>query len=94
MNDDTYPYASNLIKVEAKLNAAVGTAVTITVKMTATDGAADYTYNSNNPEGSDSRSYRNGQHRHRLFTLDTNTSGGLANGHAPNSTATVSNTTT
>ena len=94
LSDDTYPYASNNIKVEAKLDAAVGTATVITVKTTATDGAQDFTYSGNNPEGSDSQSYRNGTHRIRLFSIDTTTGGGLANAHAPSSTATVSNTTT
>ena len=93
LSDDTYPYASNSIKVEAKLNAAVGTATIITVKMTATDGASDFTFTSGNTEGSDSQSYRNGQHRHQLFTINTTTASGLANAFSPSGTATASNTT-
>ena len=91
LSDDTYPYTANNIKIEAKLNAAPGTAVTITVKTTATDGAADFTFNDNS---ADNQAYRNGTHEHRLITVDTNTSGGLANSYAPSSSAIVSNSTT
>jgi hypothetical protein len=94
LNDDTYPYASNSIEIQAKLDAAVGTATTITVKLIATDGAEDYTYGWPNTEGSDSQSYRNGQHTHSLRTIDTTTGGGLSNAFSPSSTNTVSNTTT
>lgn len=93
LNDDTYPYASNSIEIQAKLNAAVGTATTITVKLIATDGASDYVYGWPNTEGSDSQSYRNGQHTHSLRTINTTTGGGLSNAFSPSSTATVSNTT-
>ena len=93
MNDDTYPYASNSLKIEAKLNAAVGSATVITVKITATDGTTNTTYSSNNTSNIDSQAYRNGQHRHRLFSIDTTTAS-LTNAHAPSSTSTVSNTTT
>ena len=90
LSDDTYPYTANNIKIEAKLDAAVGTAVTITVKTTSTDGSGEFTYN----DGSaDNNAYRNGTHQHRLFSIDTTTAS-LTNAHAPSSTATVSNTTT
>jgi len=94
LSDDTYPYASNNVKVEAKLDAAVGTAVTVTMKITSTDGASDFTFTSGNTQGVNTNAYRNGTHRHRLFTIDTTTGSGLANAFAPSSTATVSNTTT
>jgi len=93
ISDDTYPYASNNISVQAKLDAAVGSAVTITVKMVATDGTSNFTYTGGNTEGSDSQSYRNGQHQHRLSAISTTTGGGLANAHTYSSTATVSNST-
>lgn len=90
LSDDSYPYTANNIKIEAKLDAAPGTAVTITVKTTSTDGSADFTFN----DGSaDNLAYRNGTHEHRLISLDPNTSAGLANSFAPSSTATVSNST-
>ena len=93
MNDDTYPYASNSLRIRAKLNAVVGTATVITVETLATDGTTNYTYSGNNTSNIDSQIYRNGQHRHRLFTIST-TSASLTNAHAQSSTATVSNTTT
>ena len=92
ITSDTYPYTSNSCKIEAKLDAAVGTAVTITVKITSNDGAADFTYTSGNLSGQGTTNYRNGQHEHRLISIDTTTAS-LTNAHAPSSTATVSNTT-
>lgn len=91
LSDDTYPYTANNIKIEAKLDAAPGSATVITIQTTATDGAADFQFND---ASADNEAYRNGTHEHRLITLDTTTSGGLANSFAPSSTATVSNTTT
>ena len=93
LSDNGYPYTANNIKVEAKLNAAVGSATVITVQVTSTDGAADFTFTGGNPSGVDSQAYRNGQHRHRLFTINTTTASGLANAFSPSGTATVSNTT-
>lgn len=92
LNDDTYPYASNYIRFEAKLDAAVGSAVTITVKTSAHDGAADTTFTSGNTSGVDTQAYRNGQHTHTLKTITTTTAS-LTNAHAQSSSATVSNTT-
>tara|TARA_X000001036_G_scaffold425206_1_gene451155 strand:+ start:119 stop:1090 length:972 start_codon:yes stop_codon:yes gene_type:complete len=92
ISDDTYPYASNNISVQAKLDAAVGSAVTMTVKMVATDGTSNFTYTGGNAEGSDSQSYRNGTHRHNLKVTSTTTAS-LANAHAQSSTATASNST-
>jgi hypothetical protein len=94
ITESSSPYTSNYLEVEAKLDAAVGSAVTITVKISAVDGAADTTYTSGNTSGVDATPDRNGQHRHRLFSIDVNTADGLATGHAPASTATTSNNTT
>jgi hypothetical protein len=93
MNDDTYPYASNSVRIEAKLNAAVGSATVITIKTTATDGTTNYTYSGNNTSNIDSQAYRNGQHKHSLYVIST-TSASLTNAHTYSSTATVSNSTT
>jgi hypothetical protein len=41
LTSDNTNYTSNTIQISAKLDAAVGTAVTITVKMVATDAAGD-----------------------------------------------------
>lgn len=44
-------YSSNFVEISAKLNAAVGTAVTMTIKMVSSDPAGDDTYSSNNLGG-------------------------------------------
>ena len=90
LSDDSYPYTANNIKIEAKINAAVGSATVMTIKTTATDGKTEFTYN----DGSaDNQAYRNGQHQHRLISINTTTGGGLANAYAPSGTSTVSNST-
>ena len=94
LSDDTYPYTANVLSVQAKLDAFVGSAVTITIKTIATDGASDATFDNPNTSGVDAQTNRNGQHEHRLSTINTTTAGGLTNAHSPSSTATVSNTTT
>ena len=92
LTDDTYPYGSNTLEVKAKLNAAVGSATIMTVTIVALDGLTNYvTYTSGNTEGSDSESYRSGQHSHYLKTQDT-TAASLANAHAPSSTGKTSTT--
>ena len=84
LTDDTYPYTANTIEIQAKVNATPGSSTSITVKTIATDGADDFTFN----DGSaDNFAYRNGQHQHRLISIDTTTGGGLANAYAPSSTS-------
>lgn len=91
LSDADYPYTANNIKIEAKLDAAVGTATVMTFQITSTDGSAEFTFN----DGSaDNQAYRNGTHEHRLYSVNTTTAGGLANAYSPSTTATVSNTTT
>ena len=90
LSDDTYPYTANNIKIEAKLNAAPGSSTIMTIKTTATDGAADTTFTD---ASADNTAYRNGQHQHRLYSINTTTGGGLANAYAPSGTGIVSNTT-
>ena len=51
LTSDNSGYTSNTVEIFAKLNAAVGTGVTITVKMVSTDAAADTTYTSGNTDG-------------------------------------------
>jgi len=51
LTSDNSGYTSNTVEYQAKLNAAVGTAVTITVKMISTDAADDTTYTSGNTDG-------------------------------------------
>lgn len=93
--DDTYPYASNTINIAAKMDtSAYGTATAMQVRLTSTDGAADFTFEGSNLSSVNLQAYRNGTHRHNLTTVDTTTAGGLANAHAPLSTATDGGTTT
>ena len=51
LTSDNSGYTSNTVEYQAKLDAAVGTAVTITVKMISTDAADDTTYTSPNTSG-------------------------------------------
>ena len=51
LTSDNSGYTSNTVEYQAKLDAAVGTAVTITVKMISEDPAADTTYTSGNTSG-------------------------------------------
>ena len=51
LTSDNAGYTSNTVEYQAKLDAAVGTAVTITVKMISSDPAADTTYTSGNTAG-------------------------------------------
>tara|TARA_Y100000592_G_scaffold88154_1_gene143606 strand:+ start:8498 stop:9460 length:963 start_codon:yes stop_codon:yes gene_type:complete len=89
--DDTYPYASNNIEVTAKLNAAVGSATEMEIKMISTDGAADTTFDNPNPQGADATAYRNGTHTHLLKVTSTTTAS-LTNAHAESSTSSSSST--
>ena len=48
LTTDNSDYTDNNIELFAKLNAAVGTGVTLVIKMVATDGAADTQFDSGN----------------------------------------------
>ena len=51
LTSDNSGYTSNTVEYSAKLNAAVGSATTITVKMVSTDAADDTTFTSGNTSG-------------------------------------------
>jgi len=51
LTSDNANYTSNHIELFAKLNAAVGSATILTIKMVATDAAADDQYTEGNPDG-------------------------------------------
>ncbi len=51
VKSDNSGYTSNTVDIEAKLNAAVGSAVTMEVKMVSTDAAGDTTFTSGNTSG-------------------------------------------
>ena len=93
LTSDNSSYTSNAVEIQAKLDAAVGTAVTMTIKMIATDPADDSQYTSPNTSGVPAAINDTPRMVTTLFTLDPNTSEGLGTGFAPSSTATVSNTT-
>ena len=48
LTSDNSGYTSNTVEIFAKLNAAVGSATVITIKMVSTDAADDTTFDSNN----------------------------------------------
>ena len=91
LTSDNTNYTSNHVEIFAKLDAAVGTATVITVKMVATDAASDAQY--------DGASVAIGikdtpKMVTTLFTLTPNNTEGLTTVSYVNTTATVSNTTT
>jgi len=51
LTSDNSGYTSNTLEIQAKLNAAVGTATVITIKMIAVDGDNDDTYTAGNTDG-------------------------------------------
>ena len=93
LTEATSPYTGNYIDVHAKLDAAVGSAVTMTVKTTANDGAADDTYTSGNTSGVDATPDRNGTHQATITVTSPTDAQGLSSAIAETSTAVVSNTT-
>ena len=94
LSDDTAPYTANYVEVSAKLDAAVGTAVTMTVKYDMQDGSADDTYTSGNTSNIDSQVDKVGITRVRSFVISPNNTEGLSANITESSTAVVSNTTT
>jgi len=86
--DDSYPYTANTMEITAKLNAAVGSATSMEIKMIATDGAADTTFDGNS---ADQTAYRNGTHQHYLKSVNT-TSANLTNAHAPSGSSNSAST--
>jgi|TARA_B100001971_G_C18233312_1_gene565358 hypothetical protein len=90
---DTSPYTANYIQISAKINAAVGSAVTITVKYELIDGSADNTYTSGNTSGVDVTPDRVGVTRVQTFVISPNSTQGLSANITESATAAVSNTT-
>jgi hypothetical protein len=93
LTEDSSPYTANYIDVTAQLNAAVGTATEITVRVKSIDGAADTTYTAGNTESVDATPDRNGTHQHYLVTINPNTADGLATAYTPSLTAVSAATT-
>lgn len=94
LTSDNANYTSNSVRIRAKLDAAVGTAVTMTIEMVATDTAADDQYTSPNTSGIPAAVKDTPKMVTTLFAIRPTTGEGLATVYNEASTATVSNTTT
>ena len=92
LTSDNTNYTSNTIQISAKLDAAVGTATTITVKMVATDAASDAQYTPGNTAGVAAAIKDTPRMVTTLFTLTPNNTDGLTTVSYVNTTDTVSNT--
>ena len=93
LTSDNSNYTNNNIEVFAKLDAAVGSSTVITVKVVATDGASDTQFTAGNTSSIAADIKDTPKIVTTLFSIDPNTDQGLGTGHAPASTATVSNST-
>lgn len=92
LTSDNANYTSNAVEIQAKLNAAVGTATVITIAMIATDPAADTQYTSPNTSGIPAAVKDTPRMVTTLFTITPNTTEGLTAVTYVSSTAIVSNT--
>ena len=92
LTSDNANYTSNTVQIDAKLDAAIGTAVTVTMRMVATDPADDTIYTNPNTQVAFDIN-KTPKMVTTLFTISPNTSEGLATAPAITSSATVSNTT-
>ena len=86
LTESSSPYTANYIDVTAQLNAAVGTATVLTVRVKSIDGATDDTYTAGNTAGVNATVDRNGVHAHYLKTINPTTAEGLATAYTPSST--------
>ncbi len=86
-------YLSNAVEIQAKLDAAVGTATTMTVKMIATDPASDATYDATNTLSVGADPKASPVMVTTMAFINPTTAQGLAAVYTPASTALVSNTT-
>ena len=95
LTSDNTSYTSNTVEISAKLDAAVGTAVTMTIKMVATDPSADDQYTQGNtdaPSGGDGDIKDTPQMVTDIYAITPNTSEGLTTSPTHLSVAVVSNT--
>jgi hypothetical protein len=94
LTSDNSNYTSNHIEIFAKLDAAVGTATTITVKMIATDAAADTQFTIPNTVTAARQVKDTPRMVTTLFTITPTFGQGLTDPTYSITTATVSNTVT
>jgi hypothetical protein len=95
LTSDNSNYTSNTVEISAKLDAAVGTAVTMTIKMVATDPSADDQYTQGNtdaPSGGDGDIKDTPRMVTDIYAITPNTSEGLTTSPTHLSVAVVSNT--
>jgi hypothetical protein len=94
LTQDSYAaYNSNTLEIQAKLNAAPGSATIFTFKMIATDPADDTQFTVGNPVDTPIDIKDTPKMVTTLFSIDPTTAEGLSPVYTPSSTATVSNTT-
>jgi hypothetical protein len=93
LTSDNTGYTSNTVKIEARLDAAVGTATYIEVQMTATDPSADDQYTAGNTAGVAAAIKDTPKMVTTLFTINPNTGEGLATAYTPSGTTVQLNTT-
>jgi len=93
LTSDNSSYTSNTVEIQAKLDAAVGSATVMTIKMIATDPSSDTQYTSPNTSGVPAAVKDTPRMVTTLYTLSPNTSEGLGTALDIDSSATVSNTT-
>jgi hypothetical protein len=77
LTSDNSNYTSNTIEIFAKINAAIGTATVMTIKMVATDAAADTQYTAGNTDGVEAAAKDTPRMVTTLFTLTPNNTEGL-----------------
>ena len=94
LTSDNSGYTGNTVEYSAKLDAAVGTATTLTVKMVSTDPAADTTYTSGNTSGVPSNPNEAPRMTLALLELYPTDGEGLASAIQVSSNAEVSNSAT
>ena len=85
-------YNSNTLEIQAKLNAAPGSATVMTIKMIATDPAADTQYTSGNVSGVATTVKDTPKMVSKVYSVNPTTGEGLNPVYIPASTAQVSNT--
>jgi len=92
-SDNTF-YTSNTIEIFSKIDAAIGTSTVMTIKMVATDAAADTQYTAGNTQSVPAAVKDTPKMVTTLYTLTPNNTEGLTTVSYVNTTNTVSNTTT
>jgi hypothetical protein len=93
LTSDNSGYTSNTVQIEAKLNAAVGSATVMTVKMTSTDAAADTTFTAGNLSSVPTNPNEAPRMTLALIEVSPNDTQGLAADIKTASNAEVSNST-